>query len=199
MIQRRPLLVFLFSLFCLVLAYVLRKTIYEIVIIPLAYLWWLTTLYYHVLPQAVIWIILIGVILFTAVRGLLMEISVGRTVIIKKREAQGPVEALALLVRKTDKGVYYKWLIANRLGRTAREMLDQREGRQMKQKFTRLTGRDWDPPEDVAAYLESGVNGSFADYPQSGWRAPRTPLDVNPQQVIEYLESEMENNRNGHR
>ena len=63
----------------------------------------------------------------------------------------------------------------------------------MKQKFTHLTGRGWNPPDDVSAYLESGVNGSFADYPYKKWsRAPRTPLDLNPQQVIEYLQREFE-------
>jgi hypothetical protein len=199
MTLRRPLLLFLFSLVCLLAAYAMRKMIYEIVIIPLAYLWWLITLYYHIIPQAAIWIILIFVILVTAIRGLLMEIPIGKVVVIKKPKVQGPVETLSLLIHKMDRGIYYKWLIANRLGKAARELLDQREGRQLKQKFTRLTGRDWNPPDDVAAYLESGVNGSFADYPQSIWRVSRTPLDTRPQQVIEYLESEMENNRNGHR
>lgn len=199
MIQRKPLFIFLVSVLCLVTAYALREPIYVFVIVPLAYIWWLITLYYHVLPQVAIWIVLIYVIFYTGIRGLLMEIPAGKAVFLKRQKAKGPVESLASLVHKTGKGVYYKWLIANRLGRVARELLDQREGRQTKHKATRLSGRDWDPPQDVSAYLESGVNGSFADYPRRRWRIPRTPLDINPQQVIEYLESEMENNRNGHR
>lgn len=200
LLQRRPLFIFLFSLFCLTAAFVFRNMIYETVIVPLAYLWWLITLYYRLLPQVGIWIVLIFIILFAGARGLLMEIKIGRTIKLHKKNSQGPVETLSSLIQKSDQGSYYKWTIANRLGRVARELLDQREGRQVKQKFTRLTGRDWNPPKDVGAYLESGVNGSFADYPKRTWsRSPRTPLDVNPQQVIEYLESEMENNRNGHR
>lgn len=198
--QRRPLFIFLFSLFCLTAAFVFRKTIYEIVIVPLAYLWWLITLYYRLLPQLGIWILLISVIIFTAVRGLLMEIRIDRTVHLKKKVSQGPVESLSSLIHKSDQGSYYKWVIANRLGKVARELLDQREGRQIKQKFTRLMGRGWNPPEEVESYLEAGLNGSFADYPKRSWsRAPHTPLDVNQQQVIEYLESEMENHRNGYR
>ena len=197
---RKPVLIFLFSLFCLTAAFVFRKTIHEIVIVPLAYLWWLITLYYHVVPQAAIWIILIFVILFTAVRGLLMEIPIGKPVKLIKKNSSGPVEALSLLFQKRNQGNYYKWSIAHRLGRAARELLDQREGRQIKQKYTRLIGRGWNPPQEVAAYLESGVNGSFADYPKRSWSGSRhTPLDINPQEVIEYLESELENNRNGHR
>lgn len=199
-LERRPLFIFLLALFCLTAAFVFRKMIYEVVIVPLAYLWWLITLYYRLLPQLGIWIALIFIIFFTAARGLLMEIKIGRTIKLQKKNSQGPVETLSSLIHKSDQGSYYKWIIANRLGKVARELLDQREGRQIKQKFTRLTGRGWNPPEEVAGYLETGVNGSFADYPKRSWsRSPHTPLDVNPQQVIEYLESEMENNRNGHR
>jgi hypothetical protein len=169
------------------------------VIVPLAYIWWLVTLYYHVLPQLVIWILLVYIIFYTGLRGLLMEIPVNKTIFVRRQRAKGPVETLSLLVNKNSKGVYYKWLIANRLGRVARDLLDQRDGLQSKRKFARLLGRGWNPPQDVSAYLESGVNGSFADYPRKGWGTPHTPLDINPQHVIEYLESEMENNRNGHR
>ena len=195
--QRRPFFLFLIALFCLTAAFAFRKLMYEIVIVPLAYVWWLLTLYYHLLPQAVIWMVLIFVILFTAVRGLLLEIPVGRRAPLKKKTPQGPIESLAAQIHKSSAGTYYKWNIANRLGRAARELLDQREGR--RQKFTRLMGRGWEPPQDVSAYLESGVNGTFADHPKKSWsRSPRTPLDLDPQQAIEYLESELENNR-GHR
>jgi hypothetical protein len=199
--QRKTLLIFSFSLSCLIVAFVLRKWIYQAVIVPLAYIWWVLTLYYHLLPQAVIWILLIFIILFTALRGLLFEMPIGRPKYIKAKKSQGPVEALSVLIHKTSEGNYYKWNIANRLGKAARELLDQREGRQLKQKFIRLTGhRDWQPPQEVADYLEAGINGSFADYPRRTWsRSPRTPLDMDPQQAIEYLESELEKSRNGNR
>ena len=59
------------------------------------------------------------------------------------------------MLNKAPGGIYYKWLVANRLGNLARELLDQREGRR-KRRFARLTGRDWQPPAEVSAYLESG-------------------------------------------
>lgn len=198
--QRKPLFIILFSILCLTAAFAFRKLIYQIVIIPLAYVWWVLTLYYHLLPQGVIWILLIFIILFTALRGLLPEIPIGRPIPLKKKKVQGPIESLSELIHKGSEGNYYKWSVANRLGRAARELLDQREGRQLKKKFTRLTGRSWLPPNEVAAYLEAGLNGTFADYPKRSWsRSPRTPLDLDPQQVIEYLESELENHRNGNR
>ena len=176
-----------------VLAFVLRKFIYEMVIIPLAYLWWVIGLYYRLVPQVFVWIVLIFVILFTGVRALLMEIPVQRQTKPNRKSSAGPIETLSALVQKQNRGIYYKWLIANRLGKVAREILDQREGQRLAQRFTRLAGRDWNPPNEVGAYLESGLNGSFADYPPSRWlRAQPTPLDEQPGAVVDYLESEME-------
>jgi hypothetical protein len=197
--QRKPLFIFLFALVCLIAAFVFRRTIYQIVILPLAYIWWWLTLYYRLLPQAAIWIVLIFIILFTTMRGLLLEVPWGWSRPLKKKKSQGPIESLAVLIQKSSEGNYYKWTIANRLGRAARELLDQREGSQGRKKIMRFSERNWDAPQEVSAYLEAGLNGTFADYPKRSWsRSPRTPLDLDPQQVIEYLESELEN-RNGHR
>jgi hypothetical protein len=197
--QRKPLVIFLFALLCLTAAFVFRRTIYQIVILPLAYVWWWLTLYYRLLPQAAIWIVLIFIILFTTMRGLLLEVRWGWSKPLKKKKSQGPIESLAVLIQKSSEGNYYKWTIAQRLGRAARDLLDQREGSHGRKKIMRFSDRNWDAPREVSAYLEAGLNGTFADYPKRSWsRSPRTPLDVDPQQVIEYLESELEN-RNGHR
>jgi hypothetical protein len=85
-------------------------------------------------------------------------------------------------------------LVANRLGKTAREILSQREGQPISRKFRRLEGRDWNPPQTIHDYLESGLNGSFADFPRPRlpWQTPNpTPLDADPKQVVEYLENQM--------
>ncbi len=200
MIRSRSLTLFTVVMLSTSAAFALRDTIYEMVIVPLAYLWWLIGLYYQLVPQLLLWVALIFLILFTAVRTLLMEIPLGKRTIAVRKAPQGPVESLSHLLDKRRRGIYYKWLIANRLGKVARELLDQREGQRVTMGFSRLTGRDWDPPKDVGAYLESGLNGSFADYPYSRWSRPQpTPLDEHPQQVVEYLESEMEIQRNGNR
>ena len=94
-------------------------------------------------------------------------------------------------------GSYYKWLVANRLGKTAREILAQRDGQPISRKFGRLNGRDWNPPRKIDDYLDNGLNGSFADYPRPRFweKAKPTPLDADPKQVIEYLENEMKTSR----
>jgi hypothetical protein len=176
-----------------IIAFVMRDTIRDAIILPLAYLMWLLDLYYRMVPQVILWAVLVVIVFRAAMKNLLLVRAPRETKKVKLKPVIGPVESLSLLLSKSGKGIYYKWLIANRLGKITREMLDQREGRQARKGFARLSGRDWFPPRVVEAYLESGLNGSFADYPQHRWSRPLpTPLDAAPQQIIDYLESELE-------
>ncbi len=177
-------------------AYALRDAVYRTVFLPLAYLWWLLGLYYHAVPQLILWILLVVVVFVSSLQ---LVAIINFFPAIEKRihkQAQGPVESLSVLLGKPTRGVYYKWLIANRLGRLAREMLDQREGR-IRKGYVRLSGRDWHPPVEVDDYLETGLNGSFADFPSTYWwrNSKPTPLDLDPKKAVEYLENEMEMNR----
>ena len=197
--QRRWLL-FLAVVVALGLSFLLRDVIQRVVILPLTYLWWLINLYYRTVPQFIVWVLLIIVVFISSLQ-LIPLVNLFNKVDEKDRKpARGPIEDLSQMLNKAPGGIYYKWLIANRLGNLARELLDQREGRR-KRRFARLTGRDWQPPSEVNAYLESGLNGSFADFPQPHWWAePRsTPLDLDAKQVVEYLEYEMEASHDKHR
>lgn len=198
--RRRPLLILLLAILCVGAAFALRDVIHALIVVPLAYFWWVLNLYYHWVPQAIIWTLLIFTVLYIMVRGLLLEIPVRNIIRVERPKPKGTVEALSDLVRKSERGIYHKWLVANRLGKAARELISQREGRSGKQRHDALRSRDWNPPQEVGEYLESGLNGSFADYPRVGWKRPKhTPLDVDPGKALEYLEAELENNRNGNR
>ncbi len=188
------------GIMAIAVSYFLQDVIYRMIFLPLAYLWWIVGLYYHAVPQLILWILLVVVVFVSSFR--LIAIINFFPVVEKKikNTSVGPVESLALTLNKPTRGVYYKWMIANRLGRLAREMLDQREGRVLKG-YARLRGRDWQPPAEVDAYLETGLNGSFADFPNASWwgESKPTPLDLDPQKVIDYLEDEMEMNRDRNR
>lgn len=200
MTKRKSIMLIGAGIVGLLIAFASRQFIYASVIVPLAYLWWLIKLYYHLLPQAVVWILLIAALGFAGIHGLLLEIPIGKVKPLKAAKVESPLEALAELIHKSQRGNYYKWMLANRLGNIARELLDQREGKQIAQKFSRLAGRDWNPPQDVQAYLQSGISGSFADYPQKVWtKNTPSPLSLEPQKALEYLEVEMESNKNGNR
>jgi len=196
-IPRRWLIVIVVAA-AVVISFILRDAIQRNVILPLAYLWWLLKLYYRAIPQLILWVLLVLAVFVSMFRLIPIKNLFRRIRKIEQKPAVGPIENAALWIKKSPGGIYYKWLIANRLGKVARELLDQREGR-IRKGFVRLSGRDWNPPGEVDAYLETGLNGSFADFPQSGWWAKPTPLDVNPQQVIDYLENEMETSHDRNR
>lgn len=198
--MRRRWLIILASIGVIIVSFFLRDIILNTVILPLAYIWWLLTLYYRAVPQLIVWGLLIVVVFISALRNISPKNPFRRNEKKNQKLTKGPVEEFSQMLNKAPGGIYYKWLIANRLGNVARELLDQREGRRSRG-FSRLSGRDWQPPDDVNAYLESGLNGSFADFPQSNWwtKPEWTPLDVEAKQVIEYLEYEMETSHDRHR
>lgn len=193
MTRRRLILAAIFFS-ALVLAFFLRDLVERLVILPLVYIWWLLGVYYSVLPQSFLWILLVGVVALSAITALMPRFATRELFQPSIKLPKGQVEGMVEWLEKSQRGgSYYRWLVANRLGKTAREILAQREGQPISKKFGRLSGRDWNPPRKIDDYLENGLNGSFADYPRRRfWQKPDpTPLDVDPQQVIEYLENEM--------
>ena len=196
---RRQLLFAGAFLSAVMLAFILRDVVEQLIIMPLAYVWWLLRLYYSIIPQFVLWMILVATAIFFAVKSLMPEIHYRTAFKPAHRPARGQIELLGDWLRKSQRGgSYYKWLVANRLGKNAREILAQRDGHAASNKFGPLEGRGWDPPQKIRDYLETGLNGSFADFPRPRlpWQTPKpTPLDLVPGQVIEYLENEMETAR----
>lgn len=182
-----------------VLAYFLRNLINDKVIVPLSYLWWWIGLYYHSVPENRWWVIVIVVICLMAFASIKPEWSFDYQDL-DTQPVQGPVEELMIWMMNLRHNEYYKWLIANRLGKLARSFLIQREGSDVQRLNGPLNGSSWDPPDEVRAYLKSGSNRLFANVRSASELSPRphsAPLNLNPQQVVEYLESQMENRRNG--
>jgi hypothetical protein len=106
------------------------------------------------------------------------------------------VENLAVSLRRAEQGTYFKWVIANRLGKLAYNILLQRESGKPRSVFAPLLGVDWEPSKELQSYLESGLHGSFADFPtvsRFSGSHQKTPLDVNVVEAVEFLESHLEN------
>jgi uncharacterized membrane protein len=180
----------------LILAFALQDVIRKTVVIPLAYLWWVLGLYYRAFPQAILWAGLVALVLLMLFGSLSTEDTRERPVERAAKPAHGPVESLAISLEKAHNGIYVKWMIAHRLGKLARDLLIQRGDRDSTKVIGPLTGRDWRPSQSVDAYLDAGLNGSFADYPRPRWpfkRIQSTPLDLNVSDVVEFLEVQMEN------
>jgi uncharacterized membrane protein len=175
------------------LAYVLRDTIYQTIILPLDYLWWLIGFYYSLLPQMFLWVLLLAALFVFILFEFASPVRFSEPKVSKHSVKRGPVAELAGELMHADKGSYFKWHIANRLGVIARELGNISDWR------NRSEVRDDTVLEEAAVekYLDAGLNTSFVDYPGSAYpfehRSP-TVLDLNPEVAVDYLESFWENN-----
>jgi hypothetical protein len=170
-------------LVAITLAFFLQDVIRRTVVTPLAYLWWLLNLIYATLPQLLLWILLLAGLILVASISLLNWYTGGRKYSEPPKPFLGPVESLAGWITNTGEGNYYKWMIANRLGKLKQEM------------DLRLGNRGRVPPETLRRYLKAGVEESFVDYPLprlSFMRKMPTPFDAEVDKAVEFLESELE-------
>jgi energy-coupling factor transporter transmembrane protein EcfT len=175
----------------IVMGFFLRDVVYAAVVVPLAYLVWLGKYYYSAIPQLFLWALLLAVLFLTVTWNFLPEARPSQRKQLKRRPAEGQVEALAGWILKARKGNYFKWQLANRLGRIARR-LTETSGQQTSSNAGNVA---------VEKYLDAGLNYSFVDFPGPRNRFHRplpTPLDLDPKEAVDYLESQMELSRGRH-
>lgn len=197
---RRMLIVAGILVVASLLAFPLRGAIYSTIVIPVAFLLWQLGLVYRSLPQHVWWWILFVAIFFVLVFSMVPPIRPAQREAPKPKPRRGQVEDFSIWLGRAKNGVYFKWLVANRLGKLAYQILLHRESGRPRSVFAPLVGEDWTPPKELQQYLETGLHGSFSDYSTSqGLLAPqqRTPLDYDVQEAVAFLESKVENDRTG--
>ena len=175
------------------LAFPLREVVYQLIVVPLAYLAWILKLIYLSVSQGVWWILVVAIILFMIGHSLLPSLQFERKRIIYQKTERGNVESLAVALAKRSRGTYFKWLVANRLGKLAYQILLLREHGKPRSVFAPLTTAGWDATPQIQEYLEKGLRGSFAEFPNPGWgtfaQPAKTPLDHDVQEVVAFLES----------
>ena len=178
------------------LAFPLRDTIYGTVIVPLAFLGFQIGLLYRTISQGIWWWLAIALVLTMLVFSLIPDFKTTAKKDTKLRPRHGQVEDLSIWLGRAKGGIYFKWLIANRLGKLAHQMLLHRESGRPRSVFAPLTGTDWKPSKELQTYLEVGLHGSFSDYPNSATSfgsPPKTPLDFEIREAVVFLESQVEN------
>jgi len=180
------------------LAFPLRETVHAAIVVPIAYVLWVLGLLYRSLSQGIWWVILAVLVLLIFAKSLAPQLRAPGRVPTSSKPAIGQVQALAGWLNKSSTGTYFKWLIANRLGRLAYQILLQRSSGKPRSVFEPLTGPDWHPTADLQNYLQSGLHRSFADFPNPRrFFAPpaKTPLDLDINQAVDFLESQIDESR----
>jgi hypothetical protein len=182
-------------------AFPLRQMIYESVVVPAAFIAWNLNLLYRSFSQGLWWAAIFIIVLFMLLLSLMPQAEFRHQTEAKRKPPVGQVEDLATSLGKAERGIYFKWLIANRLGKLAYQILLQRESGRPRSVFAPLVGMDWEPRKELQTYLETGLHGSFADYPQGKhpFGTPqKTPLDLGIAEAIEFLESQVESGKLKH-
>jgi hypothetical protein len=187
---RRLIALVLLVLFSAVIAFPLRGFVFTNILAPLSFIWFYLVYFYHVIPQQFYWFIILLVAAYIALSGLIETPLRRKRKPLVKKQAKGPVESLAAWINDSRRGVYSRWRVARALGLMASSILEMRGGKSGRIKT--LKGKDWNPTPEIQEYLETGLNGSFADYPLS---ARKTPFEVDIENVVAYLESQLEMNR----
>lgn len=194
MTRRNLATLIIITVIAALLAFPFREAMYHLVVIPLAYVFWLLGLFYRSIDQSFWWIGIVLVTLLVLGTSLLPEIKPKGRKIDLQREERGGVESLARALEKSNQGTYFKWMVANRLGKLAHQLLSLREHGKPRSLFAPLAAEGWDPPDEVRQYLERGLQGSFADFPIARWdyfsQPKKTSLDLSVKEAVEFLESQ---------
>jgi hypothetical protein len=173
-----------------ILAFPLRETIYEIIVVPVAFVVWNLNLLYRSFSQGLWWWLIVLVVLFMLAFSLAPRPAFRKAAAVKRKPPVGQVEALAAWLQKAERGIYFKWLIANRLGKLAYQILLHRESGRPRSVFAPLLGIDWEPAQELQQYLETGLHGSFANF---SYGSQPTPLDFDIIEAVDFLEAQVEN------
>ena len=192
---RRGLILIAALIIAGIMAFPLRETIYAIVVVPVAYIAWNLNLLYQVFSQGVWWWGVVILVFFMVAFSLMPRSQLRPRGGSKSKPPQGQVESLSVWLRRAESGTYFKWLIANRLGKLAYQILLHRESGRPRAVFAPLLGTDWEPTDALRKYLETGLHGSFADFPNTGFLSMRqpTPLDFHVAEAVDFLESQVQN------
>lgn len=196
---RRGLILIAALIIAGIMAFPLRQTIYGTVVIPIAYIAWNLNLVYQSFSQGVWWWVIAFMVFFMIAFSLMPRPQLRSKGGPKPRPPQGQVESLSTWLRRAKRGTYFKWLIANRLGKLAYQILLHRESGRPRSVFAPLVGTDWEPTKELQKYLETGLHGSFADFPNNRFSAHQpTPLDLNVAEAVDFLELQIDNRNSPH-
>jgi hypothetical protein len=165
-----------------------RKMIVGAVVRVAAYMVWSLNVVGSVIPQQVLWILMLLLILYIAVGSFYGKKSEGGSIQKNATPVIGPVEARARWIEERQRGTFFKWQLANLLGKVHQNI----------QESVRYGSSKNAPhiPAQVQNYLNAGLTTSYVDYavPTIFQKTELTPLDIELEQVVDYLEEQMEIN-----
>ncbi|MFN8381157.1 MAG: hypothetical protein U0V02_04420 [Anaerolineales bacterium] len=182
----KPLLSAALLILVAVLLFPVRREVAGAVMSLATYLVWSVNILGMVIPQQILWAFLLVLILYIAIGSFYGKRYREESSVEDVVPIIGPVEAMAGYIEERHRGVYFKWQIAHLLGKIQQTIKDTASHG--------TSNRIPQPSNRVQAFLDAGVNTTYVDYAPDGLtiKNSSTPLDVELEQVVKYLEEQME-------
>jgi hypothetical protein len=172
----------------------LWKVIFSVVIEPAFYYWGMVRRLVQLAPEIYYWYFWIGGMGLVSLFSIWRYFRRKRQPEPKQYKPDGQLKSLAKSLSKVDKSHYTKWLIANRLAITTLDLLQHSSGLEETNTY-KFPEAGWDAPADIRTYLKAGLdNAHMSLSSKKKWfkAMDTSPLDVDINQVISYIESQME-------
>jgi hypothetical protein len=183
-----------------VLTFFLRGLMRENIVGPLMYLAWIGQLVFWSIPQAGIWAFFIFIALVIALKSLVKRQPPPSKIPTPKTDRTKRIGTWAKSIRQADEDFYYQWQLAQELQKLtvqALANLERVERSEIRRRLEQGTIADMSP--EILAYLKAGV-ASFAHSADKktrfGLGKQTSPLNLDPEQVIQYLEDKIEHHPN---
>jgi len=179
-----------------VLTFFLRDLMRENIVGPLLYLAWVGQLIFLSIPQAGIWSTFIFIAAIIALRSLGKKRTPSPKAPVLEAGRTKRIGHWAKSIRQAGEDFYYQWQLAQELQKLTVQTLANNERVEHSEIRRRLEqGAIDDMSPEILAYLQVGMV-SFTyladNKPRFGRGKQPSPLDIDPAQVIQYLEDKIE-------
>lgn len=175
----------------LALAPLIRDFIREFVVVPLLYTFWIGRIVYEAIPQAAFWSCFLAVALLLASASLLGPGKPKSKTYEVKTGQRGRIETWANLIRQAPQEDYYQWRLAQPLRELTLETLAHEARLSSKEIKQRLLNDQLNLPPEIRTYLQASLKSlTYLPAPRFpfGSRGPASPLTLDPELVVQFLE-----------
>jgi hypothetical protein len=176
------------------LALIFTGLIQDVLVVPLLYLLWLMRVLIESIPQVVLWVGFLAIVAMVAWRSLPLAPQV-QPLRAQAPNPPAPVETWAGMFERAERDHYARWLLAQRLGQLALELLAHQDQRPVAHPWHYLQDESLGMPPAIQAYLRAGMRMYQPPrrmrrlWPLVAQEAAGDPLDLDPEVAVRFLEN----------
>ena len=188
-----PLVVFV--VLSVVLYVVVDDFVQQMLVKPVLYVSWLVAFLLGSLPQLLFWIVFIIIAAILAGKSVSKEEGSRPPTGMPKAVHRGPVATWFVLLERAETQVFTRWRLSQALRNLARDLsVPKDDGNQQSQK-----GYARRPTLDLPPEIEAYFNAPVPRYQRAPWlrfyrggNKQATALDLPPENIVKYLEEELD-------